>query len=146
MISSILMWFLSVKHFIKDWTSGHLAPFVEQQSAGVRRGISDSSVSVSQSGVATRSMHLYIWSAYNMLLLHDIQLNNHLLFFLGIFFDDWNHFELTVASQEYALHMNSTFLTICPEPKFRKKEKKNTFIFTFMSVYPRATERTYIDI
>ena len=28
-------------------------------------------------------------------------------FFLGIFFDDWNHFDLTEASQEYALHMNS---------------------------------------
>ena len=32
---------------IQYWEKCHLAPFVEQQSAGVRRGISDSSVSVS---------------------------------------------------------------------------------------------------
>ena len=44
MNSSILICFLSVKHFFKDWASGHLAPFVEQQNAGVRREISDSSI------------------------------------------------------------------------------------------------------
>ena len=48
MNSSISMCFLSVKHLFKDWTSGHLSPFVEQLRAGVRRGISDSSISVSQ--------------------------------------------------------------------------------------------------
>ena len=44
----------------------------------------------------------------NMLLLQDIQVNYQLALLPGALgFDDWNHFDLTVASQEYALHMNS---------------------------------------
>ena len=43
-----LMCFMN--HFFQDWTNGHLAPFVEQQSADSSVSVSQS---VSQSGVAT---------------------------------------------------------------------------------------------
>ena len=52
--------FLSMKHFFQDWTNEHLGPFVEQQSAGVRRISSDSSVSVSQF-VSCRTYRLWQW-------------------------------------------------------------------------------------
>ena len=125
---------------------------MEQQSAGVRRGISDSSVSVSQEwrpGVC-------IYTYDRLITCNCYKMSSSTITCSS----SWGFSWCQVASQEYALHMNSTYLDHLPrtqnfgpllvdrlEGNLKKKNEtlKGCPLFS-LSLCPLATEHTCIDL